>query len=82
MLKHRVMVGGHAHLRGGPILLDDEVLIEGNSAICGDVIIEHQVAIRDGARVEASAGDAIHIRGAKVISGDEHITRTPIVGFL
>ncbi|MEE7531999.1 MULTISPECIES: YdcK family protein [Klebsiella] len=82
LLKHRVMVGGHAHLRGGPILLDDEVLIEGNAAICGDVIIEHQVAIRDGARVEASAGDAIHIRGAKVISGDEHITRTPIVGFL
>jgi hypothetical protein len=23
LLKHRVMVGGHAHLRGGPILLDD-----------------------------------------------------------
>ena len=30
LLKHRVMVGGHAHLRGGPILLDDSVLIEGH----------------------------------------------------
>lgn len=82
LLKHRVMVGGHAHLRGGPILLDDSVLIEGHTVICGDVVIEHQVTIGDEARIEASAGDAISIRGAKVINGDEHYTRTPIVGFL
>ena len=82
LLKHRVMVGGHAHLRGGPILLDDSVLIEGHAVICGDVVIEHQVTIGDRARIEANAGDAIYIRGEKVINGDEHFTRTPIVGFL
>ena len=82
LLKHRVMVGGHAHLRGGPILLDDSVLIEGHAVICGDVVIEHQVTIGDRARIEASAGDAISIRGEKVINGDELFTRTPIVGFL
>ncbi|HEY4469281.1 MAG TPA: YdcK family protein [Klebsiella sp.] len=82
LLKHRVMVGGHAHLRGGPILLDDNVLIEGHAVICGDVVIEHQVTIGDKARIEASAGDAIYLRGEKVINGDDHFTRTPIVGFL
>ena len=82
LLKHRVMVGGEAHLYGGPILLDDSVLIEGRVVICGDVVIEHQVTIGDNARIEASAGDAIYIRGEKVIHGDEHVTRTPIVGFL
>ncbi|WP_139538130.1 YdcK family protein [Klebsiella spallanzanii] len=82
LLKHRVMVGGSAHLFGGPILLDDNVLIEGNAVIRGDVVIEHQVTISDAARIEASAGDIIHIRGARVINGDEHIIRTPIVGFL
>lgn len=76
------MVGGSAHLFGGPILLDDNVLIEGNAVIRGDVVIEHQVTISDAARIEASAGDIIHIRGARVINGDEHIIRTPIVGFL
>ncbi len=29
LLKHRAMVGGEAQLRGGPILLDDDVLIQG-----------------------------------------------------
>lgn len=29
VLKHHVLVGGHAEVRGGPILLDDRVLIEG-----------------------------------------------------
>ncbi len=82
LLKHRVMVGGQAQLLGGPILLDDSVLIEGRAVICGDVVIEHQVTIGDEARIEASAGDIIHIRGARVINGDEHIIRTPIVGFL
>jgi carbonic anhydrase/acetyltransferase-like protein (isoleucine patch superfamily) len=28
VLKHRVMVGGHARLCGGPILLDDDVLVQ------------------------------------------------------
>ncbi len=32
LLKHRAMVGGEAQLRGGPILLDDDVLIEGGQS--------------------------------------------------
>ncbi len=32
LLKHRAMVGGEAQLRGGPILLDDEVLIQGGQS--------------------------------------------------
>ncbi len=31
LLKHRAMVGGEAQLRGGPILLDDDVLIGADS---------------------------------------------------
>ncbi|MEN0614922.1 YdcK family protein [Klebsiella indica] len=82
LLKHRVTVGGHAQLRGGPILLDDNVRVEGHAVICGDVVIEHQVTICDDVRITAAPGAAIHLRGAKVINGDEHVTRTPIVGFL
>ncbi len=32
LLKHRAMVGGEAQLRGGPILLDDDVLIGGGQS--------------------------------------------------
>jgi hypothetical protein len=32
--------------------------------------------------VEAAADDAIHLRGPKVIDGDQHITRTPLIGSL
>lgn len=32
LLKHRAMVGGEAQLRGGPILLDDDVLIQGGQS--------------------------------------------------
>ncbi len=82
LLKHRVMVGGHAHLIGGPILLDDEILIEGHATIRGDVIIEQQVEICGNACIEALEGDRIHLRGRKIVSGDEHITRTPLLGSL
>ncbi|HHG8774409.1 TPA: YdcK family protein [Raoultella planticola] len=82
LLKHRVMVGGHARLCGGPILLDDEVLIQGHARISGDVVIEHRVEITDDAHIEATHGDAIHLRGRKVINGAEHITRTPLLGSL
>jgi hypothetical protein len=39
VLKHRAMVGGHAQLRGGPILLDDDVLMQGHAHISGDVVM-------------------------------------------
>jgi carbonic anhydrase/acetyltransferase-like protein (isoleucine patch superfamily) len=82
VLKHHVLVGGHAWLRGGPILLDDKVLVEGHARISGDVVIEHQVEICGNAVIEAYDGDAIHVRGRKVINGDERITRTPLLGSL
>ena len=82
VLKHRVMVGGHARLCGGPILLDDEVLIQGHACISGDVVIEHQVEIGDSVHVDARHGDAIHLRGRKVLNGSSHITRTPLLGSL
>lgn len=80
VLKHHVMVGGHAWLRGGPILLDDKILIEGHARISGDVVIEHRVEISGNAVIEAYDGDSIHLRGRKVINGDERITRTPLLG--
>ncbi len=82
VLKHRVMVGGQARLCGGPILLDDDVLVQGNAYISGDVVIEHRVEITDNARIEALNGEAIHLRGRKVINGAQHITRTPLLGAL
>ncbi|HEX4502488.1 MAG TPA: YdcK family protein [Scandinavium sp.] len=82
VLKHHVLVGGHAWLRGGPILLDDKILIEGHARISGDVVIEHRVEICGNAVIEAYDGDTIHIRGRKVINGDERITRTPLLGSL
>jgi len=82
VLKHHVLVGGHAWLRGGPILLDDKILIEGHARISGDVVIEHRVEITGNAVIEAYDGDTIHLRGRKVINGDERITRTPLLGSL
>ncbi|MFP2423749.1 YdcK family protein [Pseudescherichia vulneris] len=80
VLKHHVLVGGHAWLRGGPILLDDKILVEGHARISGDVVIEHRVEICGNAVIEAYGDDGIHIRGPKVINGDERVTRTPLLG--
>jgi hypothetical protein len=44
------------------------------------VVIEHRVEITDNARIEALNGDAIHLRGRKVINGAQQITRTPLLG--
>lgn len=82
VLKHHVLVGGRAHLSGGPILLDDHVLIEGDTRVIGEVLIEHRVEITDRATVEAFDGDMIHLRGPKTINGEQHITRTPLAGLL
>lgn len=82
LLKHRAMVGGEAQLRGGPILLDDDVLIQGRTVITGDVIVEHQVSINDEVQIAAQEGEAIHLRGPKTLDGQQHITRTPLLGAL
>ncbi|EAM5124188.1 hypothetical protein EI268_21760 [Salmonella enterica] len=82
VLKHHVLVGGHAEVRGGPILLDDRVLIEGHACIQGEILIEHQVEISGRAAVIAFDGNTIHLRGPKVINGEDRITRTPLVGSL
>ena len=82
LLKHRAMVGGEAQLRGGPILLDDDVLIQGRTVIIGDVIVEHQVSINDEVQIAAQEGEAIHLRGPKTLDGQQHITRTPLLGSL
>lgn len=82
VLKHHVHVGGHAWLQGGPILLDDNVLIYGHARISGDVVIEHHVEIDGNAAVEALGDEAIHIRGRAVIRGEQRITRTPLFGSL
>lgn len=80
VLKHHVLIGGHAYLCGGPILLDDYILIEGHACIQGEVLIEHHIEITDHARIEAFEDDAIHLRGPKVINGEQRITRTPLAG--
>lgn len=77
-LKHHVLVGGHAEIRGGPILLDDRVLIEGQACIQGEILIERQVEISGRATVIAFDGNTIHLRGPKVINGEDRITRTPL----
>ncbi|MCU6663465.1 MAG: YdcK family protein [Silvania sp.] len=82
VIKHHVLIGGEAWLRGGPILLDDKVVIQGRARIHGEVLIEHHIEITDDAVVEALDGDAIHLRGAKVINGAQRITRTPLLGAL
>lgn len=82
VIKHHVLIGGQAWLRGGPIMLDDKVVIQGRARISGDVLIEHRVEITDDAVIEAFAGESIHLRGEKVINGDQRITRTPLLGAL
>ncbi|WP_312947028.1 YdcK family protein [Superficieibacter sp.] len=82
VLKHHVLVGGDAQLRGGPILIDDNVVIQGRARISGDVIIEHFIELTDDAVVEAFAGDVLHLRDHKVINGAQRITRTPLAGLL
>ena len=76
------MVGGEAQLRGGPILLDDDVLIQGRAVIVGDVIVEHQVTLGDEVQIAAREGEAIHLRGPKTLDGQQKITRTPLLGAL
>lgn len=82
ILKHHVLVGGNARLRGGPILLDDHVLVQGDAQVIGDVLIEYHIDITDSVVVEALPGDAIHLRGRKAITGAQRITRTPLFGAL
>jgi len=82
ILKHHVLVGGHARLRGGPLQLDENVVIQGNARIDGDVLIAHHIEITGDAVVEALDGEAILLRGPKVINDAQHITRTPLVGSL
>ena len=82
VLRHHVRVGGHAYLRGGPLLLDDNVLIEGRVQIYGDVLIEHHIALRDDAVIDARNSEGIHLRGPKVVDNQQCITRTPLVGLL
>ncbi|MDR8242861.1 hypothetical protein FPK82_31900, partial [Acinetobacter baumannii] len=64
------------------ILLDDDVLIQGRTVITGDVIVEHQVSINDEVQIAAQEGEAIHLRGPKTLDGQQHITRTPLLGAL
>lgn len=82
VLRHHVKVGGHARLYGGPILLDDHVLITGQAVVRGDVVIEHHVEVCGSAAVEASGGNKITVRGRRVINGEERIIRTPLLGAL
>lgn len=82
VLKHHVLIGGEAWLRGGPILIDDNVVIQGRARVSGDVVIEHFIELTDDAVIEAAAGDVLHLRDHKVINGTQHITRTPLVGLL
>ena len=82
IIKHHVLIGGEAWLRGGPILVDDKVVIQGRARIQGEVLIEHHIEITDDAVIEAGDGEMIHLRGAKVINGEQRITRTPLLGAL
>lgn len=79
---HQAQIYGDAVVRGGPILLDEHVVIQGESRITGAVIIENHVELTDHAVVEAFDGDTVHVRGPKVINGEERITRTPLAGLL
>ncbi|WHP33369.1 YdcK family protein [Trabulsiella odontotermitis] len=82
VLKQRVRICGHAWLQGGPLLLDDNVVVHGRARIRGDVIIEHDVDISGDAVIETFDDEQIHLRGQKVIGGDQRITRTPLLGSL
>ncbi len=53
-------------LRGGPIQLDEKVVIQGHARIQGDVLIEHQIEITDNAVVDARGmGSAFYCAGRK-----------------
>jgi hypothetical protein len=67
VIKHHVLIGGEAWLRGGPILIDDKVVIQGRARISGEVLIEHHIDITDDATIEAFDGDAIHLRGGSFV---------------
>jgi len=82
VLKHHVRVGGEAQLRGGPLVLDDFVLVHGRAQLSGNLLIEGHVEIGGDAAVIALEEAYIHLRGPKVISGAERITRTPLLGAL
>lgn len=82
VLKHHVLVGGNARLRGGPILLDDHVLVQGDVLVTGDVLLEYHIDLTDSVVVEALPGEAIHLRGRKSLTGAQRIIRTPIFGAL
>ncbi|WP_194206046.1 YdcK family protein [Superficieibacter sp. 1612_C1] len=82
VLKHHVLVGGEAWLRGGPILIDDNVVIQGRARVSGDVIIEHFIELTDDAVIEAAEGDVLQLRDHKVINGAQRVTRTPLAGLL
>lgn len=82
VLKHHVLVGGEAWLRGGPILIDDNVVIQGRARVRGDVIITHFIELSGDAVIEATDGEVLCLRDHKVINGAQRITRTPLVGLL
>ena len=82
VLKHHVLVGGNARLRGGPILLDDHVLVQGDVLVTGDVLLEYHLDLTDSVVVEALPGEAIHLRGRKSLNGAQRIIRTPLFGAL
>ncbi len=44
------------------------------------MVIENQVEVTDHAVIEAAEGDMLHIRGAKMVNGEQYITRTPVLG--
>ena len=56
--------------------------MQGRARISGDVLIEHRITISDDAIIEALSGENIHLRGEKVINGNQRITRTPLLGAL
>lgn len=80
VLKHHVLVGGHAWLHGGPLQLDEKIVVQGNARIAGNVLIEHHITLTDNAIVEALEGESILLRGPKVINEAQRITRTPLAG--
>lgn len=82
VLKHHVRVGGEARLSGGPLVLDDFVLVQGRAQLSGNLLIEGHIEIGGDAAVIAREEEYIHLRGPKVISGAECITRTPLLGAL
>lgn len=80
VLKHHVHVYDDAVIIGGPVQLDDRIQVCGQARITGNVVIENQVVVTDNAVIEAFNTDMLHIRGARMINGDQFITRTPVLG--